>query len=95
MLDRLFKGHPIGSAMEYIKDRYAALSTELTAAIDDTNVGRLPPNPYEMAEMWTSNNDARGYVIIGDPAVRLYIPDREEPSDDSRDKHQQLPPSTN
>jgi hypothetical protein len=64
---QLLDGHPLGSAMEYFNIRYAALSTELTALMD----APMDPNPYELAEKWTANNDARGYVVLGDPAVRL------------------------
>ena len=70
-VERLLNGHPVGSAMEYFNARYAALSTELTDAIEKAELFGLALNPYELAEMWTANNDARGYIIVGDPAVRL------------------------
>ena len=67
-IERLLKGHPIGSAMDYFNARYAAISTELTVAYDSF----AGPEPYELAKLWTANNDARGYIVIGDPAVRLH-----------------------
>ncbi|HET91578.1 MAG TPA: hypothetical protein ENN99_12700 [Chloroflexi bacterium] len=65
-LERLLKGHPVGSAMDYFDLRYAALATELVPLMEANT-----PDKYELAEKWTAHNDARGYVVIGDPAVRL------------------------
>ncbi len=73
-IERLLKGHPIGSAMDYFNVRYAALSTELTVAYDSP----IDPDPYELAGLWTANNDARGYIVVGDPAVRLGAAKTEE-----------------
>jgi hypothetical protein len=80
VLYQLLHGHPIGSAMDCFNMRYAALSTELTNLYHE--IGDLPTTKqaYELAERWTANNDARGYIILGDPAVRL----SSKPIDDTR-----------
>ena len=69
MIEQLLQGYPVGAAMDYFGARYAALSTELTAAFDAFR----EPDDFELAELWTANHDARGYVIVGDPAVRLRV----------------------
>jgi hypothetical protein len=76
----LLKGYPLGAAMEEMDSRYAIFSTELTNALfpvlhqgmrysDDLKI--------KVARLWTANNDARNYVIVGDPAVRLPVSEGE------------------
>ncbi|MFN2227436.1 MAG: hypothetical protein ACK2UY_14030, partial [Anaerolineae bacterium] len=72
-VERLLRGQPVGLAMEYLNGRYAALSTELNQAIQDHQDFGRRIDPYELARLWTGNNDARGYVVLGDPAVRLPV----------------------
>jgi hypothetical protein len=71
--NKLLDGYPVGSAVEVFNERYAELATEVT-----TKVGEYEDNPDEVdarefAGLWTAHNDARGYVVIGDPAVRLHV----------------------
>jgi hypothetical protein len=69
-LKLLLEGWPVGAAMEYFNQRYAELASLLTAALRRAFSGE-PVDAREISRLWTAHNDARGYVVIGDPAVRI------------------------
>lgn len=74
----LMRGYPIGAALENMNSRYALLSTELTGSLYNVmyrGMTYTDQHKESVARLWTANNDARNYVIVGDPAVCLPVSD--------------------
>jgi hypothetical protein len=66
----LLGGYRVGWALEYFGALYAALATELTGEITRESQGQRPDDAL-LAELWTAHNDARAFVVLGDPAVKI------------------------
>ncbi|HNC98466.1 MAG TPA: hypothetical protein PKW90_20210, partial [Myxococcota bacterium] len=71
-LRSLAGGTPVGAAMEYFDERYGELSSVLVDEVERLDFGEAV-DEYELASMWTANNDARGYALLGDPAVSMRL----------------------
>ncbi|MCP3957363.1 MAG: hypothetical protein GY719_05885 [bacterium] len=71
-LGRLLNGYPVGAAMEYFGQRFAELAVHLQAAQADL---RFEPDPDVISAIGTAFafKDARAYVVLGDPAVRVAV----------------------
>ena len=46
------------------------MASDLSVELEEVDAGAVP-NTRRLATMWTSSNDARGWSVIGDPAVKL------------------------
>ncbi len=70
-LHQLMAGLPVGAAMEYFGQRHAELGVDLLARRAELAATGGPDDDREEVRLWTGYNDARGYVVLGDPAVRI------------------------
>jgi hypothetical protein len=70
VLSLIAGGRRLGFATDQFNLVQSARSSDLAQALEDMKFGKQIP-PYEVTQLWKARNDARNYVLIGDPAVRL------------------------
>jgi hypothetical protein len=70
----ILKGDRIGKATDHFNLRWTVLSADLLDCLDiKKHGGSVTEN--ELSCRWVARNDARNYVVLGDPAVRLRVSD--------------------
>jgi hypothetical protein len=72
LLYQLMKGIPIGYATEHLNLRYAQFATMLSSNFENAKYERNF-DPLTISTNWLATNDARGYAVIGDPAVKIPV----------------------
>jgi hypothetical protein len=71
-LRRLLKGHTVGWAMEYFNQAHAAMAAEL-ADLWEAQQFQEGVDLEWFSYLWMAHNDARNFVVFGDPAVKLAV----------------------
>ncbi|CCD95600.1 conserved hypothetical protein [Bradyrhizobium sp. ORS 375] len=74
VIGRLLSGQRIGQATDMFNLRWAAIATELSDMQADAAKGIDVPL-RRLGNLWVSRDDARNFVVLGDPAVRLRVED--------------------
>ena len=69
-LKLLLAGWPVGAALEAFGQRYAVLASDLLEEERRIGFGKRA-DPQTLTRLWTAARDARNYLLLGDPAVRL------------------------
>ena len=78
VIGRLLRGERIGQATDVFNTRWAALSTELADRHLDLKHGS-DVSLQALGRLWVARDDARNFLILGDPAVRLRVEDIPKP----------------
>ncbi len=74
-ISRILSGEPTGYAMKDFNERYAFLSTNLSAQLERLSFDSFAVSDEELVTNWIERNDAESYIIVGDPAARLRAKD--------------------
>lgn len=75
-LTRLLQGQTAGMALDDFNLRYAELATMLSNEVERAEYQK--PDLFKLARYWTAHNDARDYILLGDPAVKIPATSSEE-----------------
>jgi Peptidase family C25 len=75
LVQGLLQGRRVGCAMEPFAIRYAALGTQMSNIWESLGTTGSPYTLEDLGSAWRNRNDARNFVLFGDPAVQLAVSD--------------------
>jgi len=70
-LELLMKGQRVGMAADPLNLQWSALAAQLGLALGGNLPGMPQPRSTVVANLFIARDDARNYIVLGDPAVRL------------------------
>ena len=75
-LELLMKGKRAGMAADYFSLQWSSLAAQLGLALGGNFPGIPRPQPPQIANLYIARDDARNYLVLGDPATRLRMDDK-------------------
>ena len=81
---RILRGDRVGNAMDQFNQRWATLSERLAdlqehwSLRDTTDFDFETQTAKQISTLWVARDDARNYIVFGDPAVQLRVKDMPE-----------------
>ena len=69
-LEQLLSGRRVGLAMEPLNQQWSSLAAQLGVLLGSP-ADNPPPRPHAIANLFIARDDARNYIVLGDPAARL------------------------
>ena len=72
-LELLMKGQRVGMAADPLNLQWSTLAAQLGLALGGNLPGQPQPRRPLVANLFIARDDARNYIVLGDPAVRLRI----------------------
>lgn len=70
---RILQGRRVGDAMDIVDQRWSVLSSELLQMINNRQALPGAVSDNLLANRWVARDDARNYIVLGDPAARLQV----------------------
>lgn len=77
VMERIMAGERIGQATDVFNQRWSRVAGQLQMMLDQQDQGLQPVVPAALANLAVARDDARNYIILGDPAVRLRVEEME------------------
>jgi hypothetical protein len=71
VLTRILRGFRVGQALDNFNLRWSILSAELSGMLKNREIEPASVPDDLLANCWLTRDDARNYLLLGDPAVRL------------------------